>query len=122
MIGAEEEKLILRDSPSDGSSILVLSDDRLLLSGLIEEKVVRIQSFVPEELEGRTVEVILPGFRNDVYVRPGIPPKRSVGLAGLHLEFCDGVRVGHRGASGVAAVTGFKIVGINTVELEAVIK
>ena len=83
MIGAEEEQLIVLDSPSDRPSILVLSDDRLLLPGLIEEKVIRIQSFVPEELEGGTVEGILAGFRNDVDVRPGIPPKRSVGLAGL---------------------------------------
>ena len=100
LIGREKEELILFDSSADRSPVLVLVQDGPRTPDPIEEKVVRIEDRVTEELKGGPVKRVGARLGYHVDVSAHIPAISGVEHRSLDFEFLD--RVGlHKADAGV---------------------
>ena len=99
LIGTEEEPLIFDDRSANSVRRTDSRATNPWAAGAVEEEVVRVQVFIAKEFEQRAVKLIGAALGDDVHIGARIPAVRRVILAGLNLEFLNGVRIGNRDAS-----------------------
>src|SRR6202034_13876 len=89
----EEERLVSPDRPSKRAAELILAKGSLGLASRLEEPA-GVQLRIPQEFESRSVKSVSPRLNGGVDDRAAAAPEFRRVVAGLNLEFLDGIHVG----------------------------
>ena len=123
LVAAEIEQLVVFECAADRASELVLLENLFLRSAVgvvaIVEEVVRVEGFIAEELEQRSVQSIGAGFGHNVHVGAGVAAEAGIVSGGLDLEFLNSVGVGS-GDSRIEARVARIVIAGGVVDLDAV--
>ena len=120
LVGSKEKQLVFADRSPQGESKLILPENRAGLTIQFAEVVICVQTFVAEELKGGAVEGVATTSCDHINIRAGIAAVGCVVLAGLHLEFLDGVgiRDGNTAAEKPALLN---VVDLHPIHLEIIV-
>ena len=92
LVGPEVEGLVLHDLAADGAAELVQLERRLLPSGRVVERVIRVHRGVAQELERGEMELVAPRTGRQLHQRAGARRARAV-VRRLDRELLERVRV-----------------------------